>query len=114
MELLKQLKAKGIVGVLITFDGSGDSGGIDGVYCYDKDNKEVNAGELEEALFKLGEAIIEQEYKVIDFNDEGCFGEINLDVESGEIEIEVNTRYVEYNTEHKETSLQDYLKEEAV
>jgi len=113
MKLLEQLKAKGIAKVVITFDGSGDSGGIDGVYCYDEDNKEVNAGELEAALFELGDAIIERNSE-IDFNNDGCFGTIILDVESGQIKIEINTRYVEYDTACKEASMQDYLKEENV
>ena len=113
MKLLEQLKAKGITTVTITFNGSGDSGGIDGIYCYNEKDEEVRTGEFEEALFKLGDAIVE-DHPEIDFNNEGCFGEIRLDVESGQIEIEVNTRYVEYDTEHKEASLQDYLKEETV
>jgi hypothetical protein len=114
MKLLEQLKAKGIARVVITFDGSGDSGYIEGVHCYDENDKEVKAGKLEEALFKLGDAIIERDYDVIDFNNEGCFGEIRIDVESGEIEIDVNTRYIEYHTDYKEASVQDYLKEETV
>lgn len=109
MKLLEQLKAKGIIAVTITFDGSGDSGDIDGIYCCDKDNKEVKAGELEEALFRLGRAVIDN-YDNIDFNDEGCFGEISLDVQSGKINIEINTRYVDYETEHKEARVEDYIK----
>ena len=109
MKLLEQLKAKGIAKVTITFNGSGDSGGVDGVYCCDKDNKEVKAGELEEALFRLGRAVIDN-YDNIDFNDEGCFGEISLDVQSGKINIEINTRYVDYETEHKEARVEDYIK----
>jgi len=109
--LLERLKEKGIVSVIIAFDGSGDSGGIEGIHCYNENDEEVRAGELEEALFKLGEAIVE-DHPGIDFNNEGCFGEIRIDVESGEIEIEVNTRYIEYHTDYKNTGLQDYLKEE--
>jgi hypothetical protein len=111
MELLKQLKEKGIVGVVITFDGAGDNGDIEGIYCYDKENKKVKAGELKEALFKLGEAIIDQ-HDDIDFNDDGCFGEIKLNVESGKIDIEINYRYVEYHRDYRDCKLEDYLKEE--
>lgn len=112
MKLLEQLKAKGIAKVIITFDGSGDSGGIDGVYCCNEDEQEIKASELEEALIELGNTVIERHY-VIGFDNEGCFGEITLEVESGEIEIEVNSRYVEYHTEYyTDTKVQDYLKEE--
>ena len=114
MELLQQLKAKGIATVRITFDGEGDSGGIEGIHCYDQNDERVRAGELEEALFKLGEAIVERHESEISFDNWGCFGEICLEVESGKIEIEVNTRYVGYETEHAEDRAEDYLKEETV
>ena len=112
MKLPEQLKAKGITRVRITFDGSGDSGGIDGVYCYNENDEEVRVGALREALFELGDAIIERHPLDIGFNDEGCYGEIRLDVESGQIEIEVNTRYIECHTDYKEAGVQDYLEEE--
>ena len=108
MKLLEQLKAKGITRVRITFDGEGDSGGIEGIHCYDENNKEIGAGELEEVLFELGDAIIERHCE-ISFDNWGCFGEICLEVESGKIEIEVNTRYVGYETEHTEDRAEDYL-----
>ena len=111
MELLEQLKAKGVATVRITFDGEGDSGGIEGIHCYDQNDERVQAGELEEALFKLGDAIIERHCE-ISFDNWGCFGEICLEVESGKIEIEVNTRYVSYETEHAEDRADEYLKEE--
>lgn len=109
MKLLEQLKAKGVVKVVITFDGLGDSGDIDGVCCYDENYKEVKAEELEKALLRLGRAVIDK-CDQIDFNDEGCFGEISLDVQSGKINIEINTRYVDYETEHKEARVEDYIK----
>jgi len=112
MKLLEQLKAKGITTVTITFDGSGDSGGIDGVYCYNENDEEVRVGALREALFELGDAVINRHPLDISFNDEGCYGTITLEVETGRIEIEVNTRYIECHTDYKEASVQDYLEEE--
>lgn len=101
MKLLEQLKAKGIAKVTITFNGSGDSGGVDGVYCYNEDDKEVRAGELEKTLLELGDTIIERYHYKISFNNDGCFGEICLEVESGKINIEINTRYSNYIYETK-------------
>ena len=109
MKLLEQLKAKGVTTVTITFDGSGDSGGIDGVYCYNENDEEVRVGALREALFELGDAVINRHPLDISFNDEGCYGTITLEVETGRIEIEVNTRYVSYETEHAEDRAEDYL-----
>lgn len=105
--ITKELKAKGIVLVEMTFDGAGDSGDIEGVYCYDRNHQVVGAGELQKALEELGYAILE--YHDITFDNEGCFGRINLEVESGKVEIEVNTRYTEYNS-HK-ASVDEYLNE---
>lgn len=113
--LLEQLKAKGVAVVEITFDGYADSGSIEEVYCCDKDNQEVQVGELRQALEQLGYAVLD--YHDIGFDDEGCFGSITLEVESGKVEIEVNTRYTAYDTESHQASVDRYLnkgeKEEA-
>lgn len=107
--MLEQLKAKGIALVEITFDGSGDSGGIEGIYCYTKNNQKVRAGEMQQALEELGYAILD--YHHIAFDGEGCFGKISLEVESGKVEIEVNTRYTAYDTESHKASVDEYLNE---
>jgi len=113
MKLLEQLKAKGVAGVVMTFDGEGDNGDITGIYCYDKNNQQIRAGKLEEALCQLGEAIIDQ-HEDMDFNGNGCFGEIKLDVESGKIDIEINYRYVEHHRDYRDVKVEDYLKEKTV
>lgn len=111
MKLLEALKAKGIARVEIAFDGAGDSGDIEGIACWSHDNKEVPAGDLEDALYDLGEKVLTRHY--ITFDDEGCYGEIVLDVETGQVEVEVNVRYVETELETHQRSLDEYLGEGA-
>jgi hypothetical protein len=51
----------------------------------------------EDALYDLGDKILTRH--CITFDNEGCYGEIGLDVETGQVEVEVNIRYIETELE---------------
>ncbi|GIW31559.1 MAG: hypothetical protein KatS3mg071_1733 [Meiothermus sp.] len=109
MDAINELKQRGIQRLRYYFDGSGDSGSIESITLLRADGEEVRLEDpaLEHELDELG-------YEVLDrcdvyFDDEGCFGEIEIDLISGAIEVENNVRYIDYSTEKHRFSLKEVL-----
>jgi hypothetical protein len=127
------LKLAGATSIVISFDGSGDSGSIEYVDIKRSDGTSIK-DELtvefpkERSFYKDGDWITEVDVKQIPvcealeaycyeelertnidwYNNDGGFGQmtINLD-DKVEIELEVNTRYTEYNTDSFDLTLEN-------
>lgn len=59
MELLEQLKARGITRVQLSLHGSEDREEIEAVYTLDASKLEVDVGKIQETLIKLAETILD-------------------------------------------------------
>lgn len=105
MKLLEQLKNKGVALVVIRFDGAGDNGDIENIDFFDANNQAVAVAELKKDLCALAFEILDRQG--VTFDDEGAFGEIVIDVENGKAELEVNTRYVDYETSSYELEVEE-------
>jgi hypothetical protein len=127
------LKSAGATNIVISFNGSGDSGSIESVDIYNADNQRMQIDltviypeeksswvddkwitETEEKEMPIADALEaycydELEKTEIDwYNNDGGFGQmtINLD-DKVKIELEVNTRYTEYNTDSFDLTLEN-------
>jgi hypothetical protein len=115
--VLEALQAAGIQRVLVTFDGSGDSGQIESVEARDPQGAEVQIAEVEvpmksvyfehrqittaQQTKSLPEAIEELCYNILGDlhggweDNEGAFGEFTIDVAARTIALEYNERFIE-------------------
>lgn len=119
--VLPILRAHGVESVRVTFDGSGDSGSIDGADYDPKIDAEgirvqmrrtvreffqgewrvfpsVEEASLSEAIEDIANDYL-QDTRVDWYNDDGGFGSLEIDVVGGTVQLEVNVRYTESNTE---------------
>lgn len=118
--LLPVLRDLEVKKVDVYFDGAGDSGAIDSV-DFDRDNVAQTQVEIESAetrhvdsewrqtrvvkqctLYKAIEELTDDylEATGVDwYNNDGGYGELNLDVEAGTVTMEVNVRFTESETE---------------
>ena len=119
--LLAYVKLLGIYNIRIEFDGSGDSGSINDVYFFDRNNEQINVEEERYmwaepvSIFKNGQwqvettpeklELIEDVFKSITsvaldetqldwYNNDGGYGEFTIDLATSppEIKLEVNIR----------------------
>jgi hypothetical protein len=116
MEVLIQLADQGVTGIKVHYDGSGDSGAIEGIVYTDEENANfsdidsVNAWDQDMNLATLNSsayATIENfaHETILDniedwWNNEGGYGELLIKVPSGEYIINNNIRIMnveEYN-----------------
>lgn len=122
-ELVETLRSAGVTNVCVSFDGSGDSGSIDHVGLYGADNKSVSVSqtivypflhsEYNDGTWKytttekevpIAEALEQLCYDMLEetgidwYNNDGGYGQLSIDIETGEVSLEVNTRYTEVNT----------------
>ena len=112
--LFDLLAAAGIHTVIVSFDGSGDSGAIEGIDAMDADNDAIHLPtskiEYREAAFDCPSLLVEQrtareivEIMAYDFleqthdgweNDDGAFGELTFVVPERTITLDHNERFV--------------------
>lgn len=122
-DLLSALQFSGVTKAVVSFDGSGDSGSIDLVMCYDERDQRINPEDeidwefistrwvdgawQEESSFRpipLTKALEDLCYDMLEqtgidwYNNDGGFGELRINVTSKQIDLEVNTRYTQYET----------------
>ncbi|MFL6605780.1 MAG: DUF6878 family protein [Steroidobacteraceae bacterium] len=133
--ILPVLREQGIQRVVITFDGCGDSGSIDDAQ-FDpssptaeavivevieivmvregdgwKSERQLIRLELAQAIYLLAEDFIEE--TGIDWSDQdGGFGELNIDVEAGTVSLEISTRFTDTLTAYETT--RDIMSEEEI
>ena len=130
---IQKLRDLGVNEILIEFDGSGDSGSIYSIDFYDLNNKLMKADiEVEyphtKSYYKDGDWVSEETIKNLSvaealesfcydelertgidwYNNDGGFGQMRISIaDKVEINLEVNQRYTEYNTDNFELSLED-------
>ena len=116
--ILRLCKEKGATEIVVRFDGSGDSGSIDEVYIdlkepliveYDEESTRYDGDkwvttsttkqvQLRDALEQITYDMLEK--TGIDwYNNDGGYGELNVDLVQGTIQLEVNSRYTEVTTD---------------
>lgn len=116
--ILRLCKEKGATEIVVRFDGSGDSGSIDEVYIdlkepliveYDEESTRYDGDKwvttsttkqvpLRDALEQITYDMLEK--TGIDwYNNDGGYGELNVDLVQGTIQLEVNSRYTEVTTD---------------
>ena len=123
--VLPVLRQHGVVTVHVGFDGGGDSGSIHTV-CYDPDDfdgktvqvdvaaitsrheaggwvssRQVSLEPVDEAIEVLTYDYLE-ETDVDWYNDDGGYGELEINVDDGSVSLEVNVNYTESNKEFDE------------
>lgn len=109
------LKDRGVKKIRVTYEGSGDSGAIDNVLYYDKEDDEYYSSQL-----NINESqhddIQNLAYPMLDgledwYNNEGGYGNIIIDLDEFTYNIENNIRITEVETYSHNGSLKEYLKE---
>ena len=79
---VSSLKNMGITELVAEYDGSGDSGSIESVYCEDEDGNNIHADDVtlskvEEMLYQ----ILSYEYDYDWYNNEGGYGTVRINIE---------------------------------
>ena len=118
--LMSSLKEAGATSVVIEFDGSGDEGHITDVTIeggnpnptaewltssssYSAEEKEWTTT-YEVKTFEIKKTLEMWCYDALEktnidwYNNEGGFGEMRIDLTQNEVQLEVNTRFIEYST----------------
>lgn len=109
------LKDRGITKIIVTYEGSGDSGSIDNVLYYDKEDDEHYCAQL--GITESQHNDIENlAYPMLDgiedwYNNEGGYGGITIDLDEFTYDIENNIRITEVETYNHNGTLKEYLKE---
>ena len=118
-EILKMIRAAGGKRITVEFDGSGDSGSITGVVIepkgmdfsvvYNEDKSTWKDGvwhtESTPKTQPVNDALEQICYDMLErtgidwYNNDGGFGQLEFDLETGETNLEVSQRYTEYNTD---------------
>ena len=123
----KLLKTFGVTSITASYDGSGDSGSMDDISLHYADprvitgdtrtqqfwqfvSEKVDCVPADQQIFtkKFGDAFENALWKLLtnEFggweNNDGASGDIDINVETGKIEIEHNERYTEINTTTRE------------
>jgi hypothetical protein len=122
--MFDQLRAAGATEVVISFDGSGDSGSIEYVSIHNADRQQIQVDQTviypkEKSTWIDGQWVNEIEHKEIPilealeaycydelektnidwYNNEGGFGDMRIILsDTVLVELEVNERYTEYQT----------------
>lgn len=109
------LKDRGIAKILVTYEGSGDSGAIDNVLYYDKEDNEYYSSQLNISESQHDD-IQNLAYPMLDgiedwYNNEGGYGSINIDLDEFTYDIENNIRITNYETYNHSGELKDFIKE---
>lgn len=129
--IFEMIKAAGGKRIYIDFDGSGDSGSIDSV-SIQPDNMDFPViYDMESSTYKDGKWVVTSEpkkqpvcaalehicYDMLEqtgidwYNNDGGFGELVIDLDTGSIKLEVSTRFTEYNTDAFEMNTDLELKD---
>lgn len=109
------LKDRGITKIIVTYEGSGDSGSIDNVLYYDKEDDEHYCTQLGITESQHND-IQNLAYPMLDgiedwYNNEGGYGGITIDLDEFTYDIENNIRITEIEKYNHNGSLKEYLKE---
>ena len=101
------LKMNGVTKIIVEYNGSGDSGSIDNITLdYGEEHKRKNIDSQHE-FKEIKEVIETQAYEVLEtvsdwYNNDGGYGNIEINVETGNYEVQNNIRITEIETEYAE------------
>lgn len=95
-DLIDSMKQAGITQIVVTYTGSGDSGGIEDI-THEPEQTPLSDG-LHEAACAFGDAVIDANHCGFE-NDTGGGGTITIDAEQGSAVLEAYD-YVEETHEH--------------
>lgn len=105
------LKDNGVVRIIVSYSGSGDSGGIDAVSYFDKDDTEIKHDELDVDH----NGVQDLAYPLLDgiedwYNNEGGDGTIDIDLNTLKYKIVNNINVVEQETFNHNGSIKKLMK----
>lgn len=108
------LKDRGITSIHVEYEGSGDSGSIDGISYY-KGEDEHNINDLD-ISDEMHEKLINLCYPMLDniedwYNNDGGYGTVTIDLDTLHYDIANNIRYTNYETYTHEGSIHDLSEE---
>ena len=116
--MLKQLRDQGLVKIEITYSGGGDDGCIDTYSGYEIDSKDGKEkwvqdsvptkfqNEFDDYIYEFISDNIEWDW----INNDGGYGTINIDLETGKLTIDHSQRHVEeYNYDPIESEIEKVL-----
>ena len=98
--IVEKMKEAGLHSACASFDGCGDSGAVESVLFYDKDG---TVFELEKDRQDLPSLVDQFTYDYLDTNDidwynnDGGYGELAINANTGKATLNVSTRYTETN-----------------
>lgn len=109
-EALVILRDSGVKTFKIEYSGSGDSGGIDAIYYFDKEDHEhtqvdIDHDGLQNLCYPLLEGIEDW------YNNEGGDGVLTVDVDKLKFDIVNNVNYMEQETYNHKGSIKKLFKE---
>lgn len=100
-EICNELEKLGITQVIVDYDGSGDSGQINDVVGYIKNDKVIIPDELSSKIEDLCWNYLESNYPGWEIND-GAYGQFTLDVAAKKFSVAHNSVFTDselYETE---------------
>lgn len=105
------LKDNGVTRIVVSYSGSGDSGGIDAVSYFDKENTEIKHDELDvdhDGVQDLAYPLLEGIENW--YNNEGGDGTIDIDLNTLKYKIVNNINVVEQETFNHNGSIKKLMK----
>ena len=93
---VSSLKNMGITELVAQYDGSGDSGSIEHVYCEDEDANTINVDDdilskVEEMLYN----VLSDDYQYDWYNNDGGYGTVRINIEEKTWNVDGAIRNVE-------------------
>jgi hypothetical protein len=79
---ISSLKNLGITELVGEYDGSGDSGSIESVYCEDKDGNTISIeSEVESKVEEMLYNVLSDDYQYDWYNNDGGYGTVRINIE---------------------------------
>ena len=93
---VSSLKNMGITELVAQYDGSGDSGSIEHVYCEDEDANTINVDDdilskVEEMLYN----VLSDDYQYDWYNNDGGYGTVRINIEDKTWNVDGAVRVIE-------------------
>ena len=93
---IASLKNLGITTLIGEYDGSGDSGSIDSVYCEDENGSNVTVNsDIESTVENMLYEILSDKYDYDWYNNDGGYGTVRIDLEEQTWNVDGAVRIIE-------------------
>jgi hypothetical protein len=93
---VSSLKNMGITELVGEYDGSGDSGSIETIYCEDKDGSIISIeSEVESKIEEMLYEVLSNNYDYDWYNNEGGYGTVRINIEDKTWKVDGAVRFIE-------------------